>query len=559
MAKKNTKTKRKETKAAPSLAAFDLDDFIGKYIWLIVPVLVILYCWFSTQSTGFYQDDEIGHFRNIRGFWDDPFSIMGNQPKPGWKIFLVIPGLFGFSGVVLAHSVIAALTVVATFFTARALKWKNASLGALLLAIQPLYLQLSFRAYSEITAGLFAILMIYFFAKERYILAALTSSYIFTIRQEFALISIAMGLWFLYKKKFLPFVLLGWTPVVLALIGWAHTGNIMWIFDDMARIGLDVVVPHKPFWHYFEAYPHIVGPVVLALFLVGYFSFIEGAGKWKENLKQEWLLFLTFTLMWAWAVFSAWDVPDFGANPGHWRYLISISPLMALYVTKGVNVLGDERKRQFNFIVLAAYAFITLVFLSKETNGLVSLDNASYTNFVFVLVVLALFAGFSLFKLYKGSVFAALLLLTGIAFTATQIEPLALNSEASTVKQASEWYMEHPEYHDRPLYGNHALFRYFAMIDISDKHRDRQMVQDSLHTAAEGSIIVWDSHYGNSQFGGDVAMEFFQQNPGYSLLNQIVNEEQTFGLLVFEKTAADGAIPEAGQQQPPPPPSQEQP
>jgi len=98
----------KRASAGPD--SFDLDVFLDRYVWLLIPLLVLLYYWFSAGSTGFYQDDEIGHYRNIRQFWGDPFSIMGNQPKPGWKILMVLPGLFGFTGVVLAHCLAAALT-----------------------------------------------------------------------------------------------------------------------------------------------------------------------------------------------------------------------------------------------------------------------------------------------------------------------------------------------------------------------------------------------------------------------------------------------------------------
>ena len=538
MAKSKQSKKRKAAKAPQQerqLGQFNLDEYVDKYIWLIVPLLVILYYWFSTQSTGFYQDDEIGHYRNMRGFWGDPWSIMGNQPKPGWKILMVVPGLFGFPGVVLAQSLIAALTVVATYYLGKALKLKNASIGALFLAVQPLFLQLSFRAYSEITAGLFVVLMILFYVKEQYILAAITSSYIFSIRQEFALVSLALGVLFLMKKRYIPFVLLGWTPVVLALIGWMHTGNPMWLIEDMRRIGLEVTVPHKPFWHYFETYIYMVGPFILGLFLVGYWAFLTPTSHIKENLKKEGFLFFTFTIMWAWSVISAWDVPDFGANPGHWRYLLSIAPLTAIYAAKGMNIVFNKERAQYVGVVLAAYVLIVLVFLSRETNGLTLLDEASYTNFIMSLALLAIVAAFIYLRAIPAKAFVTVIAIATVAFTLYAEEPRKLDTEASTVKQASEWYMEQPELHDRPLYGNHALFRYFADIDITDKARDHVMALETLEDAPKGAIVVWDSHYGNSQFGGDVPMEFFQENPDYELLHQIISSDQTFGILIFEK------------------------
>ena len=168
MAKSKQQSKQSGKSPRPDGAkmSFDLDQYLHKYIWLLLPILIIVYYLYSTNSTGFYQDDEIGHYRNIRAFWSDPFSIMGNQPKPGWKILLVLPGLLGFPGVLIAHCAITALTVVATYYLGRALRIKNSFVIAILLAVQPLFLQLSFRSYSEITAACVAVLMVLWFAQE---------------------------------------------------------------------------------------------------------------------------------------------------------------------------------------------------------------------------------------------------------------------------------------------------------------------------------------------------------------------------------------------------------
>ncbi len=542
--KKQTRKKQTEkTQSLPPLKKFDLDEVLDKYIWWLLPLLVLAYFWFSSGSTGFYQDDEIGHYRNIRQFWGDPFSIMGNQPKPGWKILMVIPGLFGFTGVVLAHCFIAALTVIMTYKLGRVLKIRNSSLGAILLAAQPLFLQLSFRSYSEITAALFIILTLYFYYRENFILAAISSSWVFAIRQEFALVSLAMGLLFLYRKQWLPFLLLAWTPVALALIGWISTGNMTWLIDDMMRIGLGVEVPHKPFWHYFGTYMYMVGPVTMTLLIVGYWRVLYPPGKARGQISEHGLLFFTYTIMFAWAVISAWDLPDFGANPGHWRYMISIAPLTAIYAAKGINVLQEPGDRGYVFGVLGAFTLIAFLFLARETNGLVLIEEARYDHVLVVGGILLLYVLFSVLRLVDMRTLVIVLAVLAVGFTFYTERPRELDLEASTVKEASEWYLAQPEeLQQRPLYGNHVLFRYFADIDINDKRRDLSMQLETLSHAPKGAIVVWDSHYGNSQFGGDVPMEYFEQHLEYRLLKQIVTEDRTFGLLIFEKMTEPTAI-----------------
>ncbi len=527
--------------AADTIAPFDLDVFVDKYIWLLVPILALLYYWFSTGSTGFYQDDEIGHYRNIRQFWGDPFSIMGNQPKPGWKILLVVPGMFGFAGVALAHCVIAALTVVFTYKLGRAIKIKNSSIAAILLAAQPLYLQISFRSYSEITAALFIVLSLYFYYRERWILAALASSYVFSIRQEFALVSIGLGVIFLMRKQWIPFLLLAWTPLVLALIGWFSTGNMMWLLDDMRRIGLGVEVPHQSFWHYFGTYIYMVGPVSLLLLIVGYVRQFVPFEKMREQISEYGFLFFTYTIMFAWSVVSAWDVPNFGANPGHWRYMLSIAPLTAVYGAMGFNTIFDARRRGYLLGALAAASLVALAFLSRDTNGFVLTDVARYDHSGVILGVAVLLALASMTRMLSGPLLVAVLIVGTVTFTLYAEKPRTLDVEAQTVKTAAEWYLAQPEALQRqPLYGNHVLFRYFADVDINDKDRDRSMQLATLKDAPAGAIVVWDSHYGNSQFGGDVPMEYFEQDRSFKLLKQIVAPDRTFGVLVFEKIPASG-------------------
>ncbi len=535
---KTKSVKRQQTKRAKDdyrLSTFDLDEFLDRYIWLLLPLLVLLYYWFSSGSTGFYQDDEIGHYRNIRQFWGDPFSIMGNQPKPGWKILLVLPGLFGFTGVALAHAAIAGLTVVMTYKLGRAFKMKNASVAAIFLAAQPLFLQISFRSYSEITAALFLVLSLYFYYREQWVWAAITSSYIFAIRQEFALVSLGMGLIFLLKKRWIPFLVLAWMRVTIALIGWLHTGNPTWLLDDMQRIGLGVEVPHKPFWHYFETYVFMVGPIVLPLLTLGYWKHLFPPGKAMDQVMQRGFLFFTFTIMFAWSVISAWDVPNFGANPGHWRYMLSIAPLTALYAGMGVNTLFDSRKRSIALGLLAVTALLFVVFLGYDTNGLVLIEESRYDHVIMVIGVLFLALLFVSARIINGQLLVAVLLIATVGWTVYAEKPRELDAEAATVKQAAEWYLEQPEeFQERPLYGNHVLFRYFADISINDKDRDRPLQMITLKDAQPGDVLVWDSHYGNSQFGGDVPMEFFEANPAYRILEQFIEPNRTFGVLIFE-------------------------
>jgi hypothetical protein len=263
----------------------------------------------------------------------------------------------------------------------------------------------------------------------------------------------------------------------------------------------------------------------------------------KEQLSEHGFLFFTFTVMFAWAVISAWDVPNFGANPGHWRYLLSIAPLTAIYAAKGVNAMFEGHKPVINYAILGVFTAISFAFLARETNGFVLIDQARYDHVFVIAAILLVYAAYASLRILSAKVVSALLIVTLIGFTVYAEKPRKLDDEAGTVKQAAEWYLAQPkDFQQRPLYGNHVLFRYFADISINDTNRDRGLRLELLDKSVPGSVIVWDSHYGNSQFGGDVPMEYFQEHPYYKLLKQFVDPDQRFGVLVFEKTAEAGGV-----------------
>ena len=152
------RNKKEQTK---NIIIKETSTYIDKYFWVIIPILTVIYFILSKYSVGYYQDDEIGHFVNAKKFWINPSVILGNWPKPGYKIFLVLPSLIGFDAVSITNAFIAAVTVYFTYRLIKILKIEFAFFGALLLAFQPLFFDLSFRSYAEIfTALLFLLLII---------------------------------------------------------------------------------------------------------------------------------------------------------------------------------------------------------------------------------------------------------------------------------------------------------------------------------------------------------------------------------------------------------------
>ncbi len=106
-------------------------------------------------------------------FWINPSYILGNWPKPGYKIFLVLPALVSYDTVILINSFISAFTVYLTYRLIKLLKIEYAYFGAVILAFQPLFFDLSFRSYAEIFTALLFLLLIVAYKKENYFFTGL--------------------------------------------------------------------------------------------------------------------------------------------------------------------------------------------------------------------------------------------------------------------------------------------------------------------------------------------------------------------------------------------------
>jgi len=201
--KKNTGEQSKtkpSVRDLKSVTPIDNYPFIQKYFWVIIPLLTVIYYLSSKYSVGFYQDDEVGQYINMLQFWSDPFAILGNSPKPGYKIFMVVPAMISYDAVLMINSLIASLAVYFTYVLLKVYKINYAFFGALLLSVQPLFFDLSFRSYAEIFTSLLILIVLILYKKENYFWCGMVCGYIFTVRQEIALMIIIFAFLF-YKKK----------------------------------------------------------------------------------------------------------------------------------------------------------------------------------------------------------------------------------------------------------------------------------------------------------------------------------------------------------------------
>ncbi|MBZ0204392.1 MAG: hypothetical protein K8I03_15365 [Ignavibacteria bacterium] len=524
---------KKQVKSTPGQKAivYNVDKDYSKYYWLIVPLLVIIYYIYSRYSNGFYQDDEVAHFINMRDFWTDPFIIMSNWGKPGWKIFMVLPSLLGYDFVVIFNSIITAVTAYFTILLAKELKLKNSILAGILFAFQPHLLQLAFRSYAEIFTGLLLVLTLYFYFKDKLILSALMCGLAFTVRQESALLCLILAIFMAMRKKYVPILYIAIFPLIINLIGFLKTGDPIWAWTEMQSLSDFNLGIDRSFFHYFQVLIYIAGPVVFTLFLVGVVYPFTLKDK-KEFINRELIVYLFFFVV---LLFQCYLVVK-GTNPGSWRYLLQVSPFAAIIALIGFDQALNMKMKKYVLSVFAASAVIILLFLSKESTGLLLTEKSEFLK---LLTAAALIAGFVLMVLMSREIkFHQILILTillSVGYTFYTEKPKQQGPENITVNQMADWYKSNADKSTQVLY-NHSLILFYGDIFGEQKKKFTILTKKSLEESPKGTIVIWDSHYSyRPEYKYDTQLELLQNNPNFKLLNQFMSSDKRFGAFIFEK------------------------
>jgi len=504
----------------------------SRYFWLIIPVLTVLYYSYRHIAVGFYQDDEVAQYINMLNFWHDPWAILGNGPKPGYKIFMVIPALISYDAVLIFNSFIAATTVYMTYVLIRTYKVSYAMIGALLLATQPLYVDLSFRSYSEIFTALCIVTFLILYKKEKFVLSALLLGYIYTIRQEIALLIIVFAVLFAIKKQYKYAALLFVFPILYNLLGFIKTGDILFVLTEMSSVaGLNY--KSQGLMHYFKVYIFIVGPICLSLFLLGFFGFLNDTSKVKEYFKKYAEFYIIFLSIF---IIQMLTMVSDGPNPGNWRYLLHISPICAFFAAVGLNNLSLKRFKSSNYMITGVFAVFVLAFLSKATDGFVLLEKTEYTKLIFValFLILSVILWNESRKKYLGTLGVALVILA--ASHLYFVDTKKLSPENISVKEVAAYVDSLPESKGKEKLTNHTFIMFYSSQYKDEQTLFKKLDLKNLNEAPSGSIIIWESHYGyRPEFKNDVKLDELQDPQKYRLLKEILSADQRFGSFIYQK------------------------
>lgn len=488
---------------------------------------------FSYFYTSFYQGEEGAQYMNALGFWHSPSSILGNWPKTGWKIIYAPIVLFGKQGVLVANCLFSASTAYFTYKTASRILTRPSALPMLLLFSQSLWFILSFKFYSEILTAFLVSVAFYCYYNGRYILFSLFLSYILLLRQEFIFIIPFFAIVLIRKKEWLSLLLLGLFPLLYNLWGWYVTGDVLYALHESRQAAAlyKNSYPRQGFDHYFLMSGTIFNYIVLTL-VVAYLAQVL----FRQDKKPLFSLLVPATgFFLLHCLFNVQSVRILTSTGGNLRYMLVVSPLMALLAAKAAENFTVIRNRLAPLFLLVPL-FVVVASTMTYTNNLVNFDKESvdrdFLPALFCGLTILLVAVFRSSK--KLHLSLSLLCLFSLLFT---IRPMELCCNENFEQKKIVDYVKEAKLDSHPIYQNLALFNFFYGKNPWDFKAGNYGIggDSSINKAPKGAVIIWDSHYAVKY--GKLELDYFNKNnKDFKLIRQFTSEDNTFAAFLFEKT-----------------------
>jgi hypothetical protein len=451
--------------------------------WALV-ILIIGFIYLvslSLMSKGLYGDaDSMAHYMLARHAFKYPYHFVDHWGKPLYTTLCAPFAQFGFQGALAFNILCGLLAAWFIYRIARELNYRYALIAIPFALFSPIYMITMMTCLTEILFSLVLVAGIYFFLKQKSILAAVIISFIPFARTE-GLMFLPMFLAaFLLKKQYkaIPFLTTGY--IIFSVAGSFHYKDIFWFFTAMpyGAKGSELYGSGS-FFYYINNFDVIMGWPLIILAATGLLAMLFFLfNKNKPDLSFPWITqyfliigsFFAFLLVHS---FLWWQ--GMMAVLGSPRFMACIMPLGGLLAAAGVD--------------------FSLSFIKEK----------------------------------KWIAYSVLIILTGLII----VIPYRVHEMPSRLIWASQVMKETADALKKLDYTNKRIvffdpkLTFYLDEDPYDRERFRYRIYDSRKPEIklpDSSYLVWDTHGGGLE--KKIRLEDMLVNPNFRLLDGFVPDEE---------------------------------
>ncbi len=451
-----------------------------KFIFSILVISAILFFLISFFSEATYDPgDGIRHYLISRYCWDHHDLMLYSWGKPFFTIISSPFSQFGLLGINIFNILCAVVSAYFTYKIAQLLNFKYALLAIPFLLFTPSYFPTINSGLTEPLFGLVLILSIYLCLTERFVWAAILVSFLPFVRTEGNLILPLFLLIFLYRKKFLQILFLGFGTLVYSVIGFFYYDDFFWIKNQNPYNG-----NNKDFYgsgellHFVNNHNFIWGSALGILFLAGLIVVLKPLYKSVINKKvienklpeEIILIYGSFLIYFVAHSFMWWK--GLANSLGLLRVLAGVIPCSALICLRGLNGImlpAIQNKKWIEYSII----IVTLIWVIRSP--------------------------------FKHDYF-----------------PFKLDQEQALIKEAGDWYKE-SNYTQHKVYYLYPLLAH--VLDVDPFNPDKvgelwglypSIKEWGIGAIPDSTIVFWDAHFGPNECR--IPLDTIINDPNFELI-----------------------------------------
>ncbi len=491
---------------------------------------------------GVVHFDDLTHYLYAKWAWQWPAYLLDDWGRPGFTSLYFLPAGIGWWACRILSALLSAGSAWLAFRIAQRMGLRQAWGVVVFCFAQPLFFQLSQTTLTETVLAFYLTAAVYLAQRGRWSWSAALVSIGIVTRHE-AIVFLPVWAWFAWRGGVKPWRLwpIVWAPVVV--------NGAAWLADlRPAILRLFEPRPSGQYGHggwltFFSRSLEAWGPGIAVLAITGIRS------TWRKTTGGGLVVTCILAYFCAQTIVRALGLFDSG---GYARFLVAISPLVAIAALAGWHRLWAADISQRRSAVIVAGAAMVVLWLAMERQLLLHaarLDEAAHlpqlyaatlavrvaTAVVVLLVVISVAYTTADRVDRRATVWlvpTALAILILLACYGL-CHPVRRPPEAEVVAELRSW-LEDNGYADREVISAHVWLDY--ALD-SELPCGRPTVRERLRRAEPGALFAWDRQFACE--GHDLRYEEFRDHPAFRLIHrtQPAPGEKTPYLTVFEKTA----------------------
>lgn len=438
--------------------------------------------------------DAINHWLISRDAPSDPMLFLNQWNKPVFTLLSAPFAQFGLIGMRLFSAATGILTGLILYRTVKEKFGELSWLPAIFLLMLPKYVELLTSSMTEPLFALFLALFILLIQQNKYGAMALIAGVSPFVRQEgMALVAVGfVVLMVLRKWRQIPLLFAG--AVVMAIIGWAVSGDVRWILTSFPYSSAAAeIYGSGDLFDYFHFYRELFGNPVSVLFVIGLlFMLISVLKRASSSLEIALIAGSAFAFMFVGAHSFVWW-KGLSGSLGLIRVMASIAPVVAL---------------------LGGYGLFSL---------------------------------FHILGLRKHTVLQSVLLLPVLAASAYEVHSMTElptpNEESGLVMQETVDWLKDQKDLGEIYYSNPVLSYYATEVQLAHRSYGKSSVgPDRLDELNAGDVVIWDAHFSPNE--GRLPLEKLLNHPYYLRVKSfkpdkafIVLGNHPYEVHAFQKTA----------------------